>query len=182
MKKVALILFVLMSYSSTYGLDLNNLIGKLIDKDSISFENTKAIVESKNFYFLAQWKQPGMSTRETTGNIRNYISVSDESVRCQLQYYNFKSLSDKGSNSAIITDFDGNLAIPEDIDFIFDGEVSKYKVITDEKKKTINVSYFIKFRANIYEVEMLILSNGDTKVTLTPIRDSVGMTYQGKIG
>jgi hypothetical protein len=153
-----------MCYSSTYGLDSNDTNVKLTDKDSIRFENTKALVASNNFKFFAGWMQNEMATREPVVPIRNYIYVSDEAVRCQLQYESFRSLSE-----------------PRNGDYIYDGEVTKYEVITDEKRKTINITYYIKFRASTHKVNMFISANGNTSVTLAQRDLDINMIYHGKI-
>jgi hypothetical protein len=105
-----------------------------------------------------------MATREVIVPIRNYIYVSAEFVRFQSHYEG--SLSDKLTNNP---------------DFIYDGKVTKYKVITDEKKKTINVTYFFEFITNSYKVDMLTSANGNTIVTLSPRDTTIIMTYHGKI-
>ncbi|MFP4845549.1 DUF4251 domain-containing protein [Winogradskyella sp. PE311] len=164
MKKVTLLLFVFIG-SLAFGQKINDSKANKLENNNVVFKKTKELVESKSFKFVAQWKRPGTGTRETMGNILNYIIVKDESIRCQLQLYNFKSLSDPENTE----------------DIYYEGDISKYDVDIDEKKNTINVSYFIKFRANILKVDMLIRANGYTKVTLAPRDNTILMTYYGNI-
>ena len=164
MKKIIFLLFILVNTTLVSGQNLNDNKVKMVVNDSNNFEKTKALVNSKSFKFLAEWKQVRMGKKESTGGILNQLIISDDILKCHLQYDNSKSLSE-----------------PKSSDLIYDGEIRNYKLKINDKREEIEISYQIKFRANIFNIKMYVRPDGNTELDLKPTLGSGNILYYGKI-
>lgn len=134
-------------------------------KAAKEFEEMKALIESKEFDFQADWATTAQGRRISLTTNANFLKFNKDTVNIYLPYFGVAT--------------SGGLAMTDDGGIIYYGTVEKYRMSVNEKKKKIIIDFVARGKNDTYEINMSIFKGGNTLINLiSNFRSSI--KYDGR--
>ncbi len=134
------------------------------------YEKMKALIESREFIFQADWANSQAGGRIILTTTTNFLKINKDSASIYLPF--FGSL------------YSGSLAITGNSGIEFDGLMEDFQKTVDDEKQKINVKFSASSKNERYDFTMSFFNNGKTHVNLnTNYRSNIkydGMTKKPK--
>ncbi len=137
------------------------------EKAAQEFSKTKALVETSNFDFEAEWANPMRGARINLISTPNFFRLRDQHLHVEMPYYGQAQLV-----SSSMFKGDGGI--------IYKGDIVDLKSKINEKKQKIILRFKTKESEEAYNFILTIFKNGNSSLNISSsMRDNIG--YDGKI-
>ena len=95
---------------------------------------------------------------------KSSLELNNTTLRCHLQYDNFRSIDAINGS-----------------DLIYNDKISNYSVSFDNSNKEIKIKYNIKLVGSKFDIKMYVYSNGYTELNIKQWNQIDSITYYGNI-
>ncbi len=116
------------------------------------YQEMKALIESGEFDFQADWATTTQGRRISLTSNANFLKFSKDSLNIYLPYF--------GSSSS------GGAAMTTDGGIVYSGPKSKFKTSFNDKKQKIIIDFSASDKNDTYEFNMSIFRGGNTLITV----------------
>lgn len=116
------------------------------------YQEMKALIESGEFDFQADWATTTQGRRISLTSNANFLKFSKDSLNIYLPYF--------GSSSS------GGAAMTTDGGIVYSGPKSKFKKSFNDKKQKIIIDFSASDKNDTYEFNMSIFRGGNTLITV----------------
>lgn len=129
------------------------------------FQEMKALIESEEFDFEADWATPVQGRRRSLASNANFLKFRKDSIDIYLPYF--------GSSSS------GGAAMTSDGGIVYSGPKTKFKLSVDDKKQKIMIDFVASDNNDTFVFNMSIFRGGNTLINVSSnYRSSI--KYDGK--
>ena len=129
------------------------------------FQEMKAIIESEEFDFQADWATTAQGRRRSLASNANFLKFRKDSIDIYLPYF--------GSSSS------GGAAMTSDGGIVYSGPKTKFKLSVNDKKQKIIIDFVASDNNDTFDFNMSIFRGGNTLINvISNYRTSI--KYDGK--
>ncbi len=129
------------------------------------FEEIKALIESKEFAFEADWATTAQGRRISLTSNTNFLKFNKDSVDIYLPYF--------GSSTS------GGATMTGDGGIVYSGPANKFKMSVNDKKKKLIIDFEASDKNDTFVFTMDIFKGGNTLINMNSNYRS-GIKYDGK--
>ncbi len=116
------------------------------------YQEMKALIESGEFDFQADWATTTQGRRISLTSNANFLKFNKDSLNVYLPYF--------GASSS------GGAAMTTDGGIVYSGPKRKFKVSVNDKKQKISIDFEASDKNDIYQFNMSIFRGGNTLITV----------------
>lgn len=116
------------------------------------YEEMKALIESGEFDFQADWATTAQGRRISLTSNPNFLKFSKDSLNIYLPYF--------GASSS------GAAAMTSDGGIVYAGPKSKFKTRFNDKKQKIIIDFIASDKNETYQFNMSVFRGGNTLITV----------------